>query len=348
MKKYISKIIGICFLVLGVILGYLIISDQLDHKVENLSEQVKSYDNDDNAQNAYKVSKEQPEGIIYDLKDAFVWKAEPSVDTYDPENKIGKNEIYGVAMDSVLWQDECMKSVYELMKNQKIDEDKSGMDIYSLRAVHEMNEKVEIIPYNRTVEVTNLRIYDDISEFDEEYFTKNRYEDNYTFIKRHLESGDKASAYQYDEEKNELYTEKLENGTVKLITVDIKVDAYSNWIEDELTVPRLILASKLEDKIIDTGEILYTFGEDKEFNDTEDFDISDAVYFDIGLYDLKHPGQNAITHYPMRKGESLKFTCGYFIPECLLPDCMLKFYTPYYTEHTYYNPYQVLVSLNED
>ena len=328
MKKSISKIFGGIVLVTGIITSYFIFTGRLDQKVNDTIN--KSPLNEKEINSDY--SEEVPEGVIHDYKSKFEWIVEPLTDVYDPNSKIAENGAYGYAVDGRLWQAECMKKVNEYIKSGDIDLRLADTtENYNIKSVHAMNEEINVEPYKCLVKISNMQVNGGLDDFSSEFFVDDTY-DKYRQI-----ICDNSKVYEYAYDGNGQLIMKELNGSVKFVTFDVEIKAKSNWVEEIEAVPQLIRVSQ-KNEVINIVPPVYTFGEGN------DFELTNPIYMDIGLYDLKNYGNNAITVVPMRKGESLKFKCGYLIPEEVINECMLTFNTPYYTDY-FSDPFRILVKV---
>lgn len=334
MKKVKSKLPGIILVLIGIMAAYLIVTGKLNENINKITDKTHKTDTG-NKGNDEGYSAEVPEGMIEDYPKKFNWVVEPLVDTYNPDSKIPENGVYGYTVDERMWQEECAGQVEEHLEKAVVDPDKCReTDVYNKSSVHGMNEKIDITPYKCSVTVRNMTIHDNFDGFSEEYFM----DDLYEAVNKYLNGQENVYEYVYDSEDN-LTTKLMENEHVRFVTFDIEVEAHGNWVQEMDIVPDLL-------HIKEDGDMLAAASTGYSFNNERDFEITKPVYMDIGLYDLKNHDNKVITSIPMRKGECMKFTCGYLVPEHLISECMLTFNTPYYTDY-YYDPFRVLVKADE-
>lgn len=333
MKKRKIKISGIIMLAAGICAAYLIVTGKIG--VINTIQDKKGNSDSVGNEKSETYSAEVPEGIIEDYKNKFNWLEKPMAETYDPDNKIPENGVYGYSIDENMWQQECIKKVEKYKKKVKVDSDKCmETDSYNKKSVHEMDEKIEITPYKCDITVTGMKIHNNFDGFSEKYFVDNTYEE----YRGYLNGEGNVYEYVYDDNDN-LITKMLDKEHAVFITFDIEVEAHSNWVQEMDIVPRLI-------RVKEDNDMLVVMPMGYSLNNECDFEINRPIYMDIGLYDMKDYGNMVISNVPMRKGESIKFTCGYLVPENIIKECMLTFNTAYYTDY-YYDPFRVLIKTQD-
>ncbi|MBQ3545116.1 MAG: hypothetical protein IJA34_09045 [Lachnospiraceae bacterium] len=224
MKKrvYVISLISvfmICFVVMAMRVKYVAdkyYSEKNNNETANKEETTTEYIN------IMDIVDELPEydsGSIKDLKMKFEWCEFPEVKDYDINNKVAKNGCYGYTTAEADEEGLISKEVYYYDKEHELPIELQGQGIFNKEVVYQSGSEFELKEEGLLGKVENIKVQEDISEYDEKYF--------------------------FDVNS---VNEKLKNNKV-FVTADIELKSSTNWVTESDVVPKLIYLS-------DNGEYL--------------------------------------------------------------------------------------------
>lgn len=158
-------------------------------------------------------------GYIKDLMMKFEWKYGPEVKDYDPNNKVAKNGCYGHTTHEAEIRGSSYKKVYYYDKEHELPENMQGQGIFNKEIAYQVGEDFELKEEQLTGRVNNVKVSENILEFEQQYF--------------------------FDANS---VNENL-NGNKVLMTADIELNSSSNWVTESDIVPTVIY-------LADNGEYL--------------------------------------------------------------------------------------------
>lgn len=254
-----------------------------------------------NIMDLYDELPEYEPGGIYDLVNKFEWITKPSEKDYDPNNKVANKGCYGYTTAESNMRGEISKEIYFYDKENSLLDELKGEFVYNKANVYNIGDEFELKAESLNGFISNVEVVEDISKLNETYF------------------------FDLEEVKKELDNNKV------LVTLDINLHSYGNWITESDIVPVLMYLS-------DNGEYL------KVIEDGVNEEIR-PVYYDLGFYDFTDTEECFL--YPMRNDEKVEFKVGYIIDENKVDNAYLyyKSYGSDDIENSYNKIYDVLVKL---
>lgn len=319
--KCVKKIIYIIPLIIGGLVVYGAISGKTQEKITSIKDKIEVTDKADINEVEKKIEVEMPDGKINLYEWFGEWSEKPLVEVYDPENKIPKNNIYGVTMDERVYIDDLYKEQYKTSISKKMPSEFIGSAIYNKDKIFKWNSKFEIKYNKATYEYSNLDIKDDFVGLDSKFYTEYKYK----LIEKLDKNGKLTGASMLDFNTNE----KIENVECKLVMFDVTITPHSEWVAERIAVPELLFLKEEGNALKRSYKYYCSYGE---------LDIVDCypIYYDLGLYDIDTIGSNDIIYYcPMRKGEVIKFKVGYIIPVELMDEAYFVYNSDHFTSTDY-------------
>lgn len=323
----IKKIIYIIPLVIGALVIYGAFSGKLQKHVNNaklkIDEAVSDMNEDKNG-NSTDETETIPEGKIC-LTDYFNdWENKPLVEEYDPDNKIGKNEVYGITKNESKYHEELYNKQTKITEATKIPSECVGSQMYNKEKILKWGSTFEINYTQMTCTYDNLAIRDDFKGLDSSY-----YMDGKSALLSLLDGNDKINNYSMYKCADD---SEIKNPPCKLVTFDITIIPHSEWVTDCVAVPYM-------DFLKDEGKVLSNYlSSDRYYCKSGELNIVNEypIYDSLGLYDVDTAGtEELIYNCSMRKGEDIHFTVGYIVPVELLDDAYLVFNPDCYSATDY-------------
>lgn len=317
--KIFKKILYCIPLFIGILIVYGAVSGKLQSYMEKAKGKLEEVREEKDGKETGGEEKD-PEGKI-SLTDNFKWKVRPMVEEYDPKNKIGRNAVYGYTVEEDQYQEHLYQKQYEL--NRKTPEEFQGDSVFNKEKMIPWGEAFDIDFVQVTGIYDNYTIREDFTGLDARYYVYDK-----DLLLSHLDGNGRLkeiSMWSWDGDV------EIKNPEIKLVMFDITLTPHSDWVTEFEAVPQV---HYLEEK----GEALVPLRNDRLYYSRHgELDVTSEdgrpIYFDLGLYDFEKVGMFENPYVcPMRKGETVKFTVGYLIPEKLMdyayfvfnPDCNIS------------------------
>ena len=286
---------------MGILVMYGAISGKIQTKIDSIKDK---YDRMIELTNKKETDEEEDKEIptgkinLYEWFDN--WSMKPSVEIYDPENKIACNYVYGVTYDEYSYENEMYKERDKITASMDIPSEYKNMGILNKDKILDWDTSFEIKYNQATYEYSNLEIRDDFNGLDPKYYN----DEKELLLSQLDENGRLTKASIVNMETDEIITDV----ECKLVMFDITITPHSEWVTDKTTVPYLEFYKENGNALERAIDYCSKNG---EVGVMEYY----PIYYDLGLFDAETAGINEnIYDCPMRKGEVIKFRVGYIVP----------------------------------
>jgi hypothetical protein len=326
---YILPFAIVCVLVVGILTGKL---DNFIKKINDSSEN----------KTVKEVNLVYKDGKLQ-LRESFDdWEIEPLVDEYDPDNKIAKNNAYGVTTNEYDWRHNCDIDTIQYDSTVKLNEDQKGGFRYNKDIVKEVGEEFDLYTEHLKGTVNSVNISDKISSEELEYFLPDyRKIANYLNDDGTIQPMDIIRKYGY--ENGEVLQERYLSN-IYFVVLDITYSSYSEWVQETSLAPACILyLNEYDDRL----ELIGIEDNSGYYSDTHVVSLygMDCTYYSNWFYDFDTQKNDNCTAYPMIDGEEITVKVGYIVPEIFLDKMYIWYTFSNSIENTYNNKYDVLVKL---
>ena len=299
-KNLFKKTVYIIPLIAGIFVMYGALSGNLQKEIYSVKDKYEEIVLINKKDNNNETEKEIPTGKINLYEWFDNWSMKPSVETYDPENKIGFNDVYGMTYEEYSYRNEMYREQDKITSFMDIPSEYRGSGILNKEKILDWDTYFKIKFNQATYEYSNLVIRDDFNGLDSDYYNEEKYK-----LLSMLDENEKLTgATMVNWETDEIITDV----ECKLLMFDITITPQSDWVTEAVSVPELKFLKAKGDAL----EYFYKYyTKHSELNIVAEY----PIYYDLGLYDAETAGVDENIYVcPMRKGEVIKFRVGYIVP----------------------------------